>query len=77
MNEQINLMDILNMAVKRWKIIVLAVCLAGVMTFVISSYFITPQFTSSGKLIVSDTLEKKKDQLLDIIGQLSEMARSM
>lgn len=58
MNEQINVMDIINMIVKRWWIVVLSTCVVGAVTFVISNYFITPQFTSSGKLIVSNTNER-------------------
>lgn len=58
MNEQINLMDILQMTVKRWWVVVLSTCIVGLGAFIISTYFIVPQYTSTGKLIVSNTNER-------------------
>lgn len=58
MNEQINLMDIMQMVVKRWWVVVLATCIVGLGAFIISDFFITPQYTSTGKLFVSTTTEK-------------------
>jgi len=58
MNEQINLMDILQMVVKRWWVVVLSTCIIGLGAFIISNFFIVPQYTSTGKLIVSNTNER-------------------
>lgn len=57
MSEQINLMDILQMVIKRWWVVVLSTCLVGLGAFIISTYFIVPQYTSTGKLYVSNTTE--------------------
>ncbi len=51
MNEQISFMDILRMVVKRWWILLSIVCVCGIISFSICEYFITPMYTSSGKLL--------------------------
>ena len=61
MNEQINLMDIMQMVVKRWWVVVLATCIVGLGAFIISDFFIVPQYTSAGKLFVSNTTERNNE----------------
>jgi capsular polysaccharide biosynthesis protein len=58
MNEQINLMDIIQMVIKRWWVVVLSTCIIGLGAFLISSYCIVPQYTSTGKLLASNTSER-------------------
>lgn len=50
MNEQISFMDIFRMILKRWWILLSIVCVCGIISFTICEYFITPMYTSSGKL---------------------------
>lgn len=57
MNEQTNIMDIVNMIIKRWWVLLCAICIAGLITFSISQYFIEPKYASAGKLLVSTNTE--------------------
>lgn len=73
MNDQINLMDVLNMVVKRWWVVVVSTCLVGIIVFVISQFFIVPKYTSVGKLIVSNTADAKMES--ESINTLNASAR--
>ena len=60
-SEQINIMDILQMVIKRWWVVVVSTCIVGFAVFIISNFFIVPQYTSSGKLYVSNTSDRIED----------------
>jgi len=60
MNEQISIMDIMNMVIKRWWVVIIVTLVVGSMSFVISNYFMEPKYTSSGKLIANNTNEKNE-----------------
>ncbi len=55
MNDQINLMSVLSMVVKRWWILVLSTVLMGSTFFTVTEFFIPEQYTSVGKLLVRHT----------------------
>ncbi len=55
MNDQINLMSVLSMIVKRWWILVLCTALMGATFFTVTEVFIPEQYTSFGKLLVRHT----------------------
>lgn len=56
MNDQINLMNVVSMVIKRWWILVVTTVLLGTTFFAITEYFIPEKFTSMGKLLVSNTV---------------------
>ena len=60
MNEQINIMDIMNMVIKRWWVVIITTLIGGGLAFAISTFFIEPQYTSSGKLIANNTNERNE-----------------
>jgi len=66
MNEQISFMDILGMVLKRWWILVCIMCVFGILTFTITAYFITPLYTSSGKLLVSTEINNNNTNNVNI-----------
>ncbi len=56
MNNQINLMDVVGMILKRWWIVAVSTVLLGAIFFTVSEYFIPEKYTSNGKLLVSNTV---------------------
>lgn len=51
MTEQMSFMDIFRMIIKRWWILLSIVCVCGIMSYTICEYFITPMYTSEGKIL--------------------------
>lgn len=66
MNEQISFMDIMGMVIKRWWVLICVMCIFGIITFTITTYFITPMYTSSGKLLVSTDINNNTDTNVNI-----------
>lgn len=61
MNDQINLMSVVGMVIKRWWILAVATVLMGSAFFVITEYFIPEKYTSVGKLLVSNTVNTMQE----------------
>lgn len=63
MREQTTFMDILSMVIKRWWVLLCVMCVFGIVSFTISEYLLTPQYTSKGKLLVSSEIESKETNI--------------
>ena len=61
MNDQINLVSVLSMMVKRWWVLVLCTVLMGVTFFTVTEVFIPEQYTSVGKLLVRHTINYQNE----------------
>lgn len=61
MKDEIAIIDILLLMKRHWWIILLSMLCVGLLSFVYSIYLVTPEYTSSGTLYVSNTQEKKND----------------
>ena len=61
MKDEIAIIDILLLMKRHWWIILLSMLCVGLLSFVYSIYLITPEYTSSGTLYVSNAQEKKND----------------
>lgn len=57
MNEQINLMNVLSVIMKRWWILVVTTVLMGSIFFTITEFFIPEKYTSVGKMLVSNSTQ--------------------
>lgn len=55
MNNQLNLLDLINIFLKRWWIIFISIVVVGGASFVYSQFFIQPTYTSKGTLYVQNT----------------------
>ena len=58
-----NILGIVNIVLKRWWLLLAIVCIVGVGSFVVSEYFITPRYESTGKLLVSTQLDQDESNL--------------
>lgn len=63
MREQTTFMDILSMVIKRWWVLLCVMCVFGIVSFTISEYLLTPQYTSKGKLLVSSEIESSETNI--------------
>ncbi len=61
MNDQINLVSVLSMMVKRWWVLVLCTVVMGVTFFTVTEVFIPEQYTSVGKLLVRHTINYQNE----------------
>lgn len=58
MKEEIKLMDLVDMLMRRWWIMFISMVLVAVIAFVFTEVFITPQYSSEGALYVNATKEQ-------------------
>ena len=78
MNEQINMMAVVGMVMKRWWILVVSTILIGSIFFTVTEYFIPEQYTSIGKLLVSNsvaTVDQEGGLPAETINTLNASAR--
>lgn len=61
MNDQINLMDVLGVVIKRWWILIVTTVLMGSTFFTVTEFFIPEKYTSIGKLLVSNSTQTVLD----------------
>lgn len=66
MDRQINLMDLLKLYAKRWWCLVLAAVVGGILSGVITNFFITPMYTSYGTLYTENSTDIVSQNLTDI-----------
>lgn len=58
MKEELKIMDIVDMLMRRWWLILISMIVVGVMAFIYTEVFIEPSFQSVGALYVNATKEK-------------------
>ncbi len=63
MNDQLNILSIIDMLLRRWTIIVLTAVLVGVFAFVYSEVFISPVYSSTASLYVNSSKEIVNDEI--------------
>lgn len=63
MNEQLSIIGIINMLLRRWTIIFLTTILVGVFSFVYSEVFVEPVYSSSASLFVNSGRQKTNDEI--------------
>ena len=66
MDRQINLMDLLKLYAKRWWCLVLAAVVGGVLSGLITNFFVTPMYTSYGTLYTENSTDIVSQNLTDI-----------
>ena len=67
MEKEINIQNIISVALKKWWIILLCVVVCGALFYVYSSYFIPDQFTSTGSVYA----DSKADKIINIDPQFA------
>lgn len=63
MNEQLNILNIIDMLLRRWTIVLLCTILVGVFSFVYSEVFISPVYSSSASMYVNSERQKTNDDI--------------
>lgn len=63
MNEQLSIIGIIDMLLRRWTIIFLTTILVGVFSFVYSEVFMEPVYSSSASLFVNSGRQKTNDEI--------------
>ena len=63
MNEQLSVINIIDMLLRRWTIVFLTTILVGVFSFVYSEVFIDPVYSSSASLYVNSERQKTTDDI--------------
>ena len=63
MNEQLSIISIIDMLLRRWTIVFLTTILVGVFSFVYSEVFIDPVYSSSASLYVNSERQKVNDDI--------------
>ena len=63
MNEQLNIINIIDMLLRRWVIVFLTTILVGVFSFVYSEVFIDPVYSSTASLYVNSERQKANDDI--------------
>ena len=63
MNEQLNIINIIDMLLRRWTIVFLTTILVGVFSFVYSEVFIDPVYSSTASLYVNSERQKANDEI--------------
>ncbi len=63
MNEQLSIISIIDMLLRRWTIVFLTTILVGVFSFVYSEVFIDPVYSSSASLYVNSERQKANDDI--------------
>lgn len=63
MNEQLNILNVIDMLLRRWTIVLLCTILVGVFSFVYSEVFISPVYSSSASLYVNSERQKANDDI--------------
>lgn len=57
MDKQINLMDLLRLYMRRWWCLVLAMVIGGLLSGLLTTFFITPMYVSAGSLYAENTTD--------------------
>ena len=70
LKEEINLVKILEIILKLWWFVLICAIVVGVVAFSISSFLMTPMYTSTAKVYVSDAKEKVIKMLEDTLKML-------
>lgn len=63
MNEQLSIISIIDMLLRRWTIVLLTTIFVGVFSFVYSEVFIDPVYSSSASLYVNSERQKANDDI--------------
>lgn len=63
MNEQLNIVSIIDMLLRRWSIILLSAVIVGVFSFAYSEVFIAPVYSSTASLYVNSSKEITNDDI--------------
>lgn len=63
MNEQLNIINIIDMLLRRWTIVFLTTILVGVFSFVYSEVFMAPVYSSSASLYVNSERQKSNEDI--------------
>ena len=63
MNDQLSVLNILDMLLRRWAIIVASAVLVGIFTFIYSEVFIAPVYSSSATLYVNSSRELNSSEI--------------
>ena len=64
MKDELNIMDLVDMLMRRWWIMLVSMLLVGVMAFVFTEVFISPSYRSEGALYVNSTTDQQINQTL-------------
>lgn len=64
MKDELNIMDLVDMLMRRWWIMLVSMLLVGVMAFVFTEVFISPAYRSEGALYVNSTTDQQMNQTL-------------
>ena len=76
MNDQINLMSVISMVMKRWWLLVVTTILFGGIFFTVTEFFIPEMYTSTGKLLVSNTTASGNDEGANVAESLNTLNAS-
>ena len=63
MNEQLNILNIIDMLLRRWTLVLFTTILVGVFAFVYSEVFISPVYSSTASLYVNSERQKTTDDV--------------
>ncbi len=63
MNEQLNILSIIDMLLRRWSMILLSAVLVGIFTFVYSEVFISPVYSSTASLYVNSSKQNYNNEI--------------
>lgn len=58
MNEQLSIVNVIDMMLRRWAIILVTTIIVGIFSFVLSEFFLTPVYSSSASLYVNSEMQK-------------------
>lgn len=63
LNEQLNILNIIDMLLRRWTLVLFTTILVGVFAFVYSEVFVSPVYSSTAALYVNSEREKTTDDV--------------
>lgn len=77
MKEDLNIMDIVDMLMHRWWIMIISMVTAGIIAFVFTEVFVTPKYSSVGALYVNaNSSQKSQDISTGVLSASQELVNT-